>query len=113
MRFETAITMGLVLAAGSAAYGQYRWTAVPLHPSGAYQSEARAGYGSRQAGVLNFPGKTERAAVWEGSAESWLDLTPSWAVLGLINGMDGSSQVGQVSPTSGTFHAALWHGTPE
>lgn len=115
MRFETAITMGLVLAAGCAASGQYQWTAVPLHPPGMSQSKALAAYGSRQGGLVTTsdPGGPGRAAVWEGSAEGWLDLTPSWAVVGLINGMDASSQVGQVSPTSGTFHAAIWHGTPE
>ncbi|HRQ73693.1 MAG TPA: PEP-CTERM sorting domain-containing protein [Phycisphaerales bacterium] len=113
MRLSNAIGTGLALVVGSAAAAQYQWQAVPLHPPGAYQSEARAASGARQGGVVTLPGLGERAVIWEGSADNWTDLTPTRAVLGLINGMDASSQVGQVSPTYGTFHAALWRGTAE
>jgi len=115
VRFSNAIGTGLALVVGSATAAQYQWQAVPLHPQEESQSKAFAAYGTRQGGLVTTsdPGGPGRAAVWEGSAESWLDLTPSWAVVGRINGMDGSSQVGQVSPTYGTFHAALWRSTPE
>ena len=113
MRFSCLVVTGLALAAGAAS-GQYQWRAVPLHPEGMNSSEARAAYGGQQGGRIN-PGVPQpvRPVLWEGSADSWVDLTPSWGLSGHINGMDAHSQVGQATPGPNTYHAALWHGTAE
>ena len=51
-----------------------------------------------------------RALLWEGSAESCIDLTPSGYVDGFAHATNGTQQVGTVSNNSG-YYALLWNGS--
>ncbi len=115
MRMRTIIyrAASATAALTGAACGQYQWTAVPLHPGGASFSHANAVSGSLQGGTVKFSGDNVRPVLWNGSADSWSDLTPSWALGGVLNGMDASAQVGQLAPAANVYHAAMWRGTPE
>lgn len=102
----------LVLMAASAAAADIQWTALRLHPDGAYNSSANASWGGRQGGVVTFSGQPGRAALWDGSEESWTDLTPSWGNYGIVHGMDRTRQVG-ASESPFEPHATLWRGTAQ
>ncbi|MCL4742513.1 MAG: hypothetical protein KJZ54_09965 [Phycisphaerales bacterium] len=97
----------------SSAFAQYVWKAIRLHVADSYTTEAHAAWGPLQGGFVYYSGQPGRGAIWRGTSEGWMDLTPPWADLGIIHGMDASGQVGQVGPAPNTYHAALWRGTPE
>jgi hypothetical protein len=79
-----------------------------LTPSGAYYSIARAADADSQSGYAQFG--ASHAALWRGSAASFVDLHPATASASAVVGASGGWQVG-----TGTFanhtHAALWTGT--
>lgn len=107
------LVLCLPLAAAAPALAQYQWTAVPLHPEGASGSSANAAWGERQGGTIGDGFNLGHAAIWQGAAEPWIDLTPAWARASYLNGMDGDTQAGQVLIGGQTFHAALWRGSAE
>ncbi|HLP85346.1 MAG TPA: hypothetical protein VK157_13435 [Phycisphaerales bacterium] len=86
---------------------------VSLHPLNAIESEALATNGSQQGGWAFVIGQGTRAALWNGSASSWIDLSPSIAGSECkVLGMSGSQQVGYVNlATSGALLASLWSGS--
>ena len=103
----------LCLPLAAPALAQYQWTAVPLHPEGASGSSANAAWGDRQGGTIGDSFNLGHAAIWQGAAEPWIDLTPAWARASFLNGIHGDTQAGQVLIGSHAFHAALWSGTAE
>ncbi|MCL4741726.1 MAG: hypothetical protein KJZ54_05920 [Phycisphaerales bacterium] len=113
LRSRWLVSVICAVLPASSAWAQYTWKAVPLHVEGATHSECYAGFGPYQGGYVKYSGQPGRAAVWKHAAGTWLDLTPPWAGLGIIHGMDAKGQVGQVTPQPNTYHAALWRGTPE
>jgi hypothetical protein len=90
-----------------------------LHPPWGDVSEALAVFGGTQAGyVVAGIGQPQyagyHAAIWHGSADTLVDLSPVGAVFASLGAIDASGQAGAFRlanmPAS---HAALWHGTAE
>lgn len=88
-----------------------QWTVVNLHPPGAEDSYALAASGGRQVGYTVVEAGSEerdRAAMWTGSAASWVDLTPTNVVKAKCYAIDGNVQVGRY--TGLNFLACQWSG---
>jgi YVTN family beta-propeller protein len=84
---------------------------VDMNPTGARESVAFAGYGSRQVGYAKFAGK-DQAVLWSGSATSYVNLNPASADASYARSIYGNYQVGYV--ISEFFsHAWLWEGSAD
>ncbi len=112
-RLTRSLALSLSLAAAPPAFAQYQWTAIPLQPDGATGSSANAAWGDIQGGTITDSLNLGHAALWQGQAEPWIDLTPAWARGSFLNGMDGDSQAGQILFSRQIYHAALWRGSAE
>lgn len=103
-----ATTLAAVLT--PAAHAQ--WTCISLHPSGTVFS---SGYGvgdGQQVGYVQV-GPTvghQRAAVWTGSAGSWINLHPTTIGYSVAYAASGGQQAGGYFP-AGFSRAALWSGS--
>jgi len=90
---------------------------VSLHPTGALGSVANAISGTRQAGYVFLPGPfvSQHAAMWSGTAASFVDMTPPGAGDSEMNAMSGEQQVGwaRLAVNGYQQHATLWRSTPE
>ena len=78
---------------------------VELHPSSANSSSAFGTTGLNQVGVVD-----SHAALWSGTAGSFIDLNPAGATDSKAYAVSGSHQAGYVWIGSGQ-HAAIWSGT--
>lgn len=76
----------------------------------AVRSYAYATDGEYQGGTAAFRDVGEVAALWHGSADTMINMHPSWngSPNSQINGMAPGVQVGQIG-----IGPYLWHGTPE
>jgi hypothetical protein len=85
---------------------------IDLHPSGFNVSYAYATDGVHQGGyVAETPTSAHLAAMWSGSAASYLNMNPTWAIDSQIRGMVPGQQVGWTMPTTGGTHATMWTGS--
>ncbi|MCC7388838.1 MAG: hypothetical protein IT431_08720 [Phycisphaerales bacterium] len=85
---------------------------VDLHPNIADWSRAHATDGVRQGGRVAIPNIGQHAALWKGTAASFIDMgPPGQYTYGWIRGMASGTQVGEY--VNLTKRAALWHDTPE
>lgn len=85
-----------------------------LHPSVALWSEAWATDGNLQGGRVDIEaqGQGIHAALWAGSADSFVDLHPNGASSSAVHGMAPGVQVGTAQV--GTSHRAmLWRGSAQ
>ncbi len=84
------------------------WTVVRLHPVGAAGSLANAVGSGQQVGQTYDPSGASQthAALWSGTAASWVDLNPAGSVWSSADAVDGGQQVGYAAG-----HASLWSGT--
>lgn len=93
---------------------------VDLHPDGSAFSEALDAGGMQQvgnAGVIEAGGSVrQHASLWEGSADSWVDLHPAGFEVSFATGVDAGTQVGWVqdsiiaSPAQ-RIEASIWSGS--
>ena len=106
--FATVATLGL----STRALAQSTWTVTVLHPSSQTTSEA-FGAGVQQAGYAKPSVQQTRAAVWNGTASSYVDLHPDGALTSVAWGASDGQQVGQVLfPGLGSAsRASLWTGS--
>jgi hypothetical protein len=105
-----------LLASAAVTTAHAQWTVTSLHPAGPWAwSEAFAIHEGQQVGRVSpnaWPSVGQRASLWNGTAASWVDLTPAGASLyNWANGTYGGQQVGRVH-TAGVWRASLWSGTP-
>ncbi|MBL8892376.1 MAG: PEP-CTERM sorting domain-containing protein [Planctomycetaceae bacterium] len=105
----TLVALGL----NTTASGQ--WTVTNLHPSGpnaSHSSRAQAA-GGQQVGYVKPSVGRNRAAIWSGTAGSYVDLHPNGALDSVAWGGGDGQQVGSV--LSGVLgegnHATLWTGS--
>jgi hypothetical protein len=85
---------------------------VNLHPTGELWSIAEAVHSGRQVGAVSVSIDAPRAALWHGTAESFVDLSNN--VRSHALGVHGDQQVGWIDPAGPTVRrAALWFGTAE
>ncbi len=97
-------------------------TAAPtlLHPEKLFMSEVKALDGDVQAGSA-WKGMRSRAAIWRGSAESFVDVTPKAFQVGIISASAVGYQVGSVRAKENTKNgtpgsdnrALLWQGAAD
>ncbi len=105
-----ATTATLLLAAAATAHAD--WTVTNLHPAGATRSEVRGVENGVAVGYATF-NNVPHAGLWNGSADSWLDLRPanatsySWAH-SINNGVIAGDAV-----VNGVQQASLWNGTAD
>jgi hypothetical protein len=84
-----------------------------LHPGSAFiQSEILGTAPGQQVGWAEHTGQAEHAAMWTGSAASYVDLNPPGAGLSFLYGTCGSAQVGYAN-LAGNNGAGIWFGTPD
>lgn len=100
----------LLLATAATAHAD--WTATNLHPTGATRSEIRGVENGVGVGYSTF-NNVPHAGLWNGSADSWLDLRPanatsySWA-----HSINGGVIAGD-AVVNGVQQASMWNGTAE
>jgi hypothetical protein len=98
------------LCAGSACA---QWSAVRLHPLGAYSSSATGVNATQQAGFWQPTSSAlEDPVIWFGTS-SFLNLAPAATDWGELYGMEGDTQYGIFGGGGVGARAAIWHGTPE
>lgn len=80
-----------------------------LHPAGVSNSGAAALDAGRQYGWIHtpYPGPVQHAAMWSGSATTFVDLHPPGTSRSAIAGAGGGQQVG-TAHTGDIAHAGLW-----
>ncbi|MDQ2986131.1 MAG: hypothetical protein M3R13_05350 [Armatimonadota bacterium] len=83
---------------------------VVLAPKGSTGSEALAPDGVYQVGSARFGGPADRAYLWQGSAESGIDLTSPNALSAVAADVGGGIQVGWQNFQTGK-HAGMWRGS--
>jgi hypothetical protein len=88
---------------------------VSLHPSNYQLSIATAVSGSAQVGYIFYTTTTQinHAAVWHGTPESVVDLTPGNAFQGEALGVYNEVEVGYRTTVDSWHHACIWTGTAE
>jgi hypothetical protein len=106
----TIICPAIILLQSARAANAVFYTVTLLHPSGFYGSQAFAVSGNSQAGVATAAtGSPSHAALWNGTAASYVDLHPGGFPLNSSSearGFSGNTQVGYAGD-----HAGLWTGT--
>lgn len=95
-----------------------QWSSMSLHPPSAQLSGAVASTPGQQVGRVVPAGVSfvNHAALWSGTAASWVDLHPPGATYSQAYGVSSVQQVGEVSFVPGLFpstgvHAATWSGS--
>ncbi|MDP1661546.1 MAG: GC-type dockerin domain-anchored protein, partial [Phycisphaerales bacterium] len=86
---------------------------IDLHPAHALASWCYGVHSGQQGGFIQLP-FYKHAALWTGTAASFVDLHPQGQVSSVIYAVNGGHQVGyvQVQP-SGDNHAAIWSSTSQ
>lgn len=92
---------------GHAALWDLQGNATSLHPAGVFVSQIYAIRGNEQAGAIT--NGTPHAAVWHGTAASFVDLHPPGMSESFALATDGEYQGGYVVGMSN--YAAIWHGS--
>jgi hypothetical protein len=116
MKLTTIRALLFVLAAGLIATPAHalNYTVTILQPPGYSISTAWGTGGTSQAGFAWDSRGREHAALWNGSAATFVDLNPSSFETSTAYGVSGSYQVGAgYSFAFPNLHALLWNGTPE
>jgi hypothetical protein len=81
-----------------------------LNPVGAKTSQAHAVFGSQQVGYAEF--QRQHAGLWNGTADSWVDLNPAGATVSQARGTTGAYQVG-FAHIGDWYHAGIWSGSAQ
>ncbi|MBX7135894.1 MAG: hypothetical protein K1X67_24765 [Fimbriimonadaceae bacterium] len=85
------------------------WSVVRLHPAGASASYGFASGPGLQGGQV-YSGGVYRAALWQGTAASYVDLNPTGSGRSEVRAIAGTQQVGQ-AVIGGVWRAGMWSGT--
>ncbi len=116
MRHITPSSLGLaVLCLGThltwCTSSHAQWTVTNLHPSDSTgESKALATSSGQHAGYVTIGGRG-RAALWNGTANTWTDLTPPGAQSAYISASDNHQQVGYAYGGGNFGFAVLWNDT--
>ena len=105
----------------SASPAHAQWAVTYLHPEGATESYGNGVSGVDEAGNIIFGAFPDtlvhHAALWRGTAESFVDMNPEGALSSSFNATDGVHQVGSflrnpgIPPGPVINRAAIWSGT--
>lgn len=100
-----------VAATGRPAVAQPGWTVTNLHPPTATESRGLGVDGDQHVGFARI-NNMDRAALWHGTAASWVDLTPDGAFESRALGVRQGQQVGWAR-LGNHPNAGLWHGSAQ
>jgi hypothetical protein len=109
-RFAVAFLAGSTAAIGMATEVRAQWTVTRLHPIDATESQAFAVRGGFQGGQTRI-GNIPRASLWNGSADSRIDLHPSGATSSFVFAIDGQQQAGYIFAAGQNWQAGIWSGS--
>ncbi len=110
--FKHCVPMGFFVSASVAAAATTSYTFVDLHPVGPVNSQGNTIVVGQQAGYVDVPiGGFAHAAIWAGTADSFVDLNPDGFLISNAHATDGSHQAGGGAGNDGVSHALLWSGT--
>lgn len=98
------------LASVLAPVASAQWGATVLAPAGFWGSTGKGGVATQQAGSALVAYSQPRAAIWNGSAASFVNLHPLGAVDSQLEATDGVRQAGWVTDNNG-FYAGVWSGS--
>lgn len=87
---------------------QAQWNAINLHPIGGGDSFVYQGNAGTQVGSVLAGGY--HASLWNGSAESWVDLNPSGSSGSEAYGSYGNRELGYAN-VAAERHAGIWNGS--
>lgn len=96
-----ALAFGFLASSASA-----DWNIVYLDPGVGDGSSALAVNGGHQGGDV-----AGHAAIWSGSAASWIDLQPEGVQFSYVTGISGNQQMGTVLTDGSLYRAGLWNGS--
>lgn len=107
---SSAIGLGMIAATATA-----DWTVINLHPTdaGATFSDIRGSGGAQQGGSVRFGTPDMNAALWIGSAASFVNLHPTLGVGASRALAVGDGQQGGWYSTGVALNPALWSGTAD
>jgi hypothetical protein len=88
------------------------YSAQSIHPTGYRNSSAVAVDGEYQFGTASLPFAVVHAAMWRGSASSFVDMNPDWAGNSAIVDASDGQQIGVANQWS-TPRGVMWEGSPE
>lgn len=86
------------------------WAVADLSPQGATSSHAFGIGNGKQVGNVRFSNGPMRAAMWNGTAESWVNLAPIGSTSSSALDIEEDVQVGYAT-IDGYNHASMWRGT--
>lgn len=86
--------------------------AYSLHPTGYRNSSALAVDGEYQFGSASLPFAVVHAAMWQGSAATFVDMNPTGAGNSTIKDASDGQQVGVINQWNSP-HAGIWYHSPE
>jgi hypothetical protein len=98
----------LACAAALSVAAHATWTVTNLHPAAATFSEVHDIYGDQQVGFVMIG--ANRAALWRGTAESFVNLHPAGTAASRALGVGGGQQAGWAT-IAGRRRASVWGGT--
>ncbi len=104
---KRAFLIGLAVLVSINAPAQ-TWTAINLHPTGATDSRLHDTTETQQVGSADFA-TLSHAALWTGTAASFVDLHPAGATLSYLHAIRDDQQVG--TAFFGRPRAGIWSGT--
>jgi hypothetical protein len=107
--FAFSVFVAILATLGLTTAVQGQWTVTNLHPSGLSTSEAY-GSGGQQVGYVKPSVQRSRAALWSGTASSYVDLHPDGALDSVAWGGGDGQQVGWAL-IGGGGRASLWTGS--
>lgn len=107
---KPSVVTGVLAIAFLAGQSSAQWTFSTLHPKGAGESVGYSASGGQQGGYV-FRDGIVRAALWSGTAASWVDLNPVGSTDSVVSAIDGDQQVGYA--WIGGQRAGLWSGTAD
>src|SRR5688572_15377714 len=100
---RSCFVVGLIVWSG---FASAQWTATILHPSSRPNSFIYGGAGNIQVGNGHH-----LAALWSGTAASYVSLHPTGAFNSYLLATNGQRHVGYASLVQGTVLAGYWNGS--
>src|SRR3954454_1502217 len=117
MRRTVFAALTVVIVCAFALPARSQWAVTYLHPSGAAQSWGTGVSGVDQVGrITNAANSSTFAALWTGSAASFVNMNPAGSSSSELDGTDGVHQVGSFvgNPAFHAYpphYAGMWSGT--
>ena len=107
-RFQITSAVSLALILGASTSACAAWEVISPNPAGSMYTFVEDVSGGQQVGNAVF-GDEVHAALWHGTAASWVDLSPAGSTRSNAVGVSGGQQTGHAA-FGDSEHAGLWSG---